>query len=155
MSPMVAYYLSQTDVARELGVSPDAVRGWRKRYPRGSAHPFTEPDCWTGVDEVPAAATPGRAAIPAGALEAAAAAIMTAQNANDDEPGRREAVRLAKVALEAALPLIVTAAPGAEDPRENPRENSRSMPGWLPSRLGEIRAWRDGMPGAGARTDLA
>ena len=95
MTPMAVYYLSQTDVARELEVSPDAVRGWRKRYPRGSAHPFPEPDSWTGVDEVTA------------------------------------------------------------DPRENPRENSRSMPGWLPSRLAEIKTWRDGMPGSGARTDLA
>lgn len=95
MSRAPACYLSQTDVARELGVSPDAVRGWRKRYPRGSRHPFPEPDAWTGIDEVP------------------------------------------------------------QDPRENPRENSRSMPGWMPSRIGEIRAWRDGMPGAGARTDLA
>lgn len=96
MSPMAEYYLSQADIARELGVSNEAVRGWRKRYPRGSAHPFPEPDSWTGVDEVP------------------------------DGPGD--------------VP---------EDPRENPRENSRSVPGWLPSRLPAIRAWRDGMPGSG------
>lgn len=39
---------------------------------------------------------------------------------------------------------------GVPDARVNPRENSRSVPGWLPSRLPAIRAWRDGMPGSGA-----
>jgi hypothetical protein len=97
MSPVAAYYLSQTDLARELGVSPDAVRLWRKRNPAGSERPFPEPDAWTGVDEVPEVGADGSV---------------------------------------------------------NPRANARSMPGWLPSRLGEVRAWRDSLPGQGARTDL-
>lgn len=95
MFPMTEYYLSQADIAREMGVSNEAVRGWRKRYPAGSPHPFPEPDSWTGVDQVPG------------------------------------------------------------DARVNPRDNSRSVPGWLSTRLAEIRAWRDGMPGPGTRTDLA
>jgi hypothetical protein len=41
------------------------------------------------------------------------------------------------------------------DARRNPRENSRSVPGWLRTRLPEIETWRAGMPGPGARTDLA
>jgi transposase-like protein len=98
MFPVAVYYLSQADIAKELGVSNEAVRTWRKRYPEGSAHPFPEPDSWTGVDEVPA---------------------------------------------------------GELDARVNPRENSRSVPGWAPSRLAEIKAWRSGMPGPGARTDLS
>ena len=100
VSPVALYYLSQADVARELGISSEAVRGLRIRYPHGSAHPFPEPDAWIGVDD-------------------------TAE----------DAVR--------------------PDPRANPRGNSRSVPGWLPSRMAEIREWRRGMPGAGARTDLA
>lgn len=98
MSPMAEYYLSQADLARELKVSNEAVRLWRKRHPRGSARPFPEPDSWTGVDEV----TEKNTVIP------------------------------------------------PSDVRENPRDNSRSVPGWLPSRLPEIREWRDGMPGSGA-----
>ena len=54
ITPMAEYYLSQADVARELGVSSEAVRLWRKRNPDGSPRPFPEPDSWTGVDEVPA-----------------------------------------------------------------------------------------------------
>jgi hypothetical protein len=42
------YFLSQTDLARELGVTPDAIRLWRKRYPG-----FPEPDAWIGLDPVP------------------------------------------------------------------------------------------------------
>jgi hypothetical protein len=102
MFPMAEYYLSQADLARELGVSNEAIRTWRKRNPDGSPRPFPEPDSWTGVDEVP------------------------------DGPR--------------GMP---------EDPRANPRENSRSVPGWRASRLAEIKAWRDGMPGPGTRTDLA
>jgi hypothetical protein len=92
MSGVAVYFLSQTDIARELGVSPDAVRLWRKRHAD-----FPEPDAWIGLDEAPG-----------------------------------EGV----------------------DARENPRANARSMPGWLPSRLPEIRAWRESLPGQGARTDL-
>lgn len=88
------YFLSQTDLARELGVTPDAIRLWRKRYPS-----FPEPDAWTGLDQVP---------------------------------------------------------DGDADARENPRENSRSVPGWLPGRLEEVKRWRAvGMSGQGARGDLA
>lgn len=107
MSPVADYYMSQADIARELEVSNEAVRGWRKRYHRTSSHPFPEPDTWTGVDEIP-----------------------------KDAQGRVKAL----------------AAP--EDPRANPRENSRSVPGWRPERLDDIKEWRKGMPGAGARTDL-
>lgn len=42
-----------------------------------------------------------------------------------------------------------------EDPRDNPRANGKSVPGWLPERLKEIRRIRDEvMPGAGTRSDL-
>ena len=103
MSPMTVYYLSQADIARELEVSNEAVRLWRKRNPRGSARPFPEPDSWTGVDEV---------------------------------------------TVDEATKAVVVKPPS--DVRENPRENSRSVPGWLPSKLDAIKAWRDGMPGSGA-----
>ena len=103
ITPVADYYMSQADIARELGVSNETVRLWRKRNPRGSSRPFPEPDSWTGVDEV------------------------------EERPGKAPRVP--------GLP---------EDPRENPRENSRSVPGWLPSRLPEIRAWQAGMPGSGA-----
>jgi hypothetical protein len=46
------------------------------------------------------------AEIPEAAIAAAADAIMTAQNANDDEPERFEARVLARAALEAAAPLL-------------------------------------------------
>jgi uncharacterized protein YjcR len=93
ITPVAVYYLSQTDIARELGVSPDAVRAWRKRYPS-----FPGPDAWTGLDEIP----------------------------SEDA-----------------------------DARVNPRENARAVPGWLPSRMEEIRTWRkEGMSGQGARSDL-
>jgi hypothetical protein len=64
MFPVAVYYLSQADIARELKVSNEAVRTWRKRYPKGSEHPFPEPDSWTGVDEVPKDAH-GKVKVPA------------------------------------------------------------------------------------------
>jgi hypothetical protein len=99
---MAVYYLSQADIARELEVSNEAVRGWRKRYPAGKAHPFPEPDAWTGVDEVA-------------------------------EEGK---------------------APPPRDAGDNPRDNSRSVPGWLETRLDEIKAWRAGMPGQAWRAGV-
>jgi hypothetical protein len=47
--------------------------------------------------------------IPAPVLAAAAEAIMTAANMNDDEPERFEARTLARAALEAAAPLLAEA----------------------------------------------
>lgn len=47
--------------------------------------------------------------IPEAAITAAAEAILTAQNANDDEPERWEARHLASVALEAAAPILAEA----------------------------------------------
>ncbi len=47
--------------------------------------------------------------IPESAIAAAADAIMTAQNSNDDEPERWESRRLARAALEAAAPLLAQA----------------------------------------------
>ena len=44
--------------------------------------------------------------IPDDAVQAAAEAIMTAQNANDDEPERWEANHLSRIALEAAAPAM-------------------------------------------------
>jgi hypothetical protein len=44
--------------------------------------------------------------LPRGVLMLAADAIMTAQNADDDEPEQFEANLLARVALSAALPVI-------------------------------------------------
>jgi hypothetical protein len=55
------------------------------------------------------AQTPGQPTPPLAELEAAAAAIMTAQNANDGEPERFEANLLAKVALTAAYGARVAA----------------------------------------------
>jgi hypothetical protein len=46
------------------------------------------------------------AEVPGDAVQAAAEAIMLAQNAHDDEPERREANRLATVALQAAAPVL-------------------------------------------------
>lgn len=50
--------------------------------------------------------TAGSQPVPPEAVAAAAEAIMTTQNANDDEPERFEAAHLATVALEAAAPAI-------------------------------------------------
>ena len=59
--------------------------------------------------EAEAAAQEPHAALPAAELEAAAAAILTAQNANDGEPERFETNLLAKVALTAAHRVRVAA----------------------------------------------
>jgi hypothetical protein len=113
MFSMTVYLLSQSDIGNMFGVSGDAVRQWRKRYPPGSEHPFPEPDAWTGVDAPPERAAP----------EAAR------EEAREGEP---------------------------EAPEPDPGLHPRSMPGWLPKRRKEIRAWhREYRRGQGARTDLA
>lgn len=52
-------YLGQAGIARELGVTRQAVAKWRATFAEGSVRPFPVPDVW--VDGVPGW-SPGRLA---------------------------------------------------------------------------------------------
>ena len=52
-------FLGQAGIARELGVTRQAVARWRAVFAAGCAHPFPVPDVW--VDGVPGW-VPGRVA---------------------------------------------------------------------------------------------
>lgn len=52
-------YLGQAGIARELGVTRQAVAKWRATFGTDAAHPFPKPDAW--VDGVPGW-LPGRVA---------------------------------------------------------------------------------------------
>ncbi|MCT2583000.1 hypothetical protein [Actinophytocola gossypii] len=41
---MTAHFLGVLNIAEAMGVTRHAVHKWRARYPRGSDHPFPEPD---------------------------------------------------------------------------------------------------------------